>query len=114
MARKQIRGIDAFLGEPANVTEKTLSQEASSDQTENQRPAAQTGKGRKKETKASRETRSTMVFQNEHIELLRAISVWDRKPIKLVLEEALTQYFEGKGKKHTQKALAFWRESKNS
>lgn len=41
-------------------------------------------------------TRATFIIKEEHIEKIRALSLWEKKDIKLIIDEALTNYLESK------------------
>lgn len=41
-------------------------------------------------------TRATFIVRHDHLEKLRALSYWDRRPIKELLEEVFGDYFKGK------------------
>jgi hypothetical protein len=47
-----------------------------------------------KEINSIKEARATFIVKVTHIEKLKAISYWERKMIKSVLDDALTQYFD--------------------
>jgi len=41
-------------------------------------------------------TRATFVLRKDHLSKLKAVSYWDRKKIKEVIDEALGTYLKGK------------------
>ena len=41
-------------------------------------------------------TRATFIVREDHLEKIKAVSYWDRKQIKNVVEEAIERYLEGK------------------
>ncbi len=41
-------------------------------------------------------TRATFIVREEHLEKIKALSYWERKDIKEVVDEALTEYLKGK------------------
>jgi len=41
-------------------------------------------------------TRATLIIKDEHLEKIKEIAYWDRKKIKEIVDEALTNYFRNK------------------
>jgi hypothetical protein len=41
-------------------------------------------------------TRRTFIVQEEHLEKLEALSYWDKKSLKQLVDEALSEYLAGK------------------
>lgn len=68
-------------------------------------------RGRKKVQKEENdeETVASFVIRIESHELIKALSYWERKKIKDVLEEALQAHFGTKGKSYLDKALREFR-----
>ncbi len=47
-----------------------------------------------KEVNNAQETRATFIVKVSHIDKLKAISYWERKMIKNILDDALTKYID--------------------
>jgi hypothetical protein len=41
-------------------------------------------------------TRATFILRERHLEELKALAYWERKPIKEVMDEALGEFLKGK------------------
>jgi hypothetical protein len=41
-------------------------------------------------------TRATFILRKDHLEKLKALAYWERKTIKMVLDEGLGAYLKGK------------------
>ena len=41
-------------------------------------------------------TRATLIIKDEHLEKIKEVAYWDRKKIKEIVDEALTNYFKNK------------------
>jgi len=41
-------------------------------------------------------TRATLIIKDEHLEKIKKVAYWDRKKIKEIVDEALTNYFRNK------------------
>ena len=52
------------------------------------------GKNQKKDHKITKEIRATFIVNSDHLDKLKGISFWEKKMIKVVLDESLTQYLE--------------------
>jgi len=126
MARKSFQGIDAILGmsevEPTSPSEE-LSDRSTAASEEKQlssgsndsskgpsliKPDRKEGAGRGRPVSG---VRATTVFRPESLERVRAVAYWERRAIKDVVDDALTQFFESKGEEYIEIAVDAWRAS---
>lgn len=110
MVKKSFRGVDAILGgldqnDPGISTLESLELNRSINNEKNKQPREEA-----KTTKGSSDVRSTMIFNYDHLDSLRALAYWERKSMKMVLEDALSFYFGLKGEEYMNKALTSWQD----
>jgi hypothetical protein len=125
MAKKSFRGtgagIDGILGIKPSSSELEMNvlenQQTGRPEPDNDRqgPIGKTGRKRVSESlrksQPSDGVRSTMIFNLDKLEKLRALAYWERQPIKCVLEDALDKYFESKGEAYVDYALKDWKDN---
>lgn len=98
MSKKKFsEGINAILGEKETLR-------ASSGEKK-----IQTLKG----SNQSAEKRATFIIDKDLLEKLKAVAFWERENIKKILNDAISEYIERKGKMFIEEALMKFREKKS-
>lgn len=112
MAKKKISGLDGLLKKttppPSKepVKEELIKEEPI--KTKKEKPTSTSKIG----TKIG-ETRATFIVNEELLDAIKAIAIWDRASIKEVIHEALQEYIEKQPDKKMKQALDFYNKKKS-
>ncbi len=105
MAKKKIQGLDGLL-------KKTTPSE-NNKHNEVEREKNQPISSSKAGTKIG-ETRATFIVNEEILDSIKALALWDRASIKEVIKEALEDYIEKQDGKKMKQAIDFYNKKKKS
>lgn len=106
MAKKRIQGLDGLL-------KKTTSPKNDKENTEQDKKKEQPISSSKAGTKKG-ETRATFIVNEETLDSIKALALWDRASIKEVIKEALEDYIEKQDSKKMKQAIDFYNTKKKS
>jgi hypothetical protein len=84
------RGLGHAATDPLTKLGEDIKQSTSSKQSNNSKPST-TKKGLPEGW-----SRATFIVRDEYLEKIKAIGYWDRKQIKEVLDEAITEHLKGR------------------
>ena len=107
MAKKKIQGLDGLL--------KKTTPPPSDDPPKEEpiKPKKETPTSTSKIGTKIGETRATFIVNEELLDAIKAVAVWDRASIKEVIHEALQEYIEKQPDKKMKQALDFYTKKKS-
>lgn len=106
MAKKKIGGLDGLL-------KKTTPKNNDVPQEEPIKPKKEKPTSTSKIGTKIGETRATFIVNEELLDAIKAIAVWDRASIKEIINEALQEYIEKQPETKMKQALDFYNKKKS-
>lgn len=100
MAKKSFQGLEGLL-------KKTTSPDKNKKKEESPKPTNSSKIGTKRG-----ETRATFIVNEEILDGIKALALWDRASIKEVIHEALKEYIEKQDETKLKQALDFYMKKK--
>lgn len=104
MAKKRIQGLDGLLKKTTPPENDKQNKDIKKDQ-----PVSSSKAGTKKG-----ETRATFIVNEETLDSIKALALWDRASIKEVIKEALEDYVKKQDSKKMKQAIDFYNTKKKS
>ncbi len=107
MAKKNFGGLNSLLKKTTPSKEKTEDAII-----KNEIPKSKETNTSKLGTKSG-ETRATFIVNEQQLELIKALALWDRENIKEIMFNALQDYIDNQDSDKIQKALNLYRKKKS-
>lgn len=107
MAKKKIQGLDGLLKKTTPPETDVKKEEPKKEKKEPPKSSSKIG------TKIG-ETRATFIVNEELLDAIKALALWERASIKEVIKEALQDYVEKQDDQKIKQALNFYNKKKKS